>query len=50
MIRRTILAAVIVGVAAVLAAPAQADPRQVCLVYDEERNGICVEIGDSLPR
>lgn len=49
MIRRAIVAAVLVGVAAVVAAPAQAEPTQVCVAYSSDRRGICVEIGDQLP-
>lgn len=47
MIRRAVVAAaVLIGIGAAVAAPAFAEPRQVCLVYSNDRRGICVEIGD----
>ncbi|HVF19420.1 MAG TPA: hypothetical protein VNA14_04160 [Mycobacteriales bacterium] len=46
MIRRALLAtAVAFGLAAAVAMPAHAEPGQICLVYSNDRSGICVEIG-----
>ena len=43
---RLAVAAAATAVGAVLAAPpALADPYQVCVVYDEDRHGVCVQIG-----
>jgi hypothetical protein len=48
VIRRAMLAAaVLFGLGAALALPAQADPGQICVVYSHDRSAICIEIGDT---
>lgn len=42
---RLILGAVVAaGLAAPLAAPASAEPRHVCVAYDNDRSAICVQV------
>ena len=49
MIRRTVVALVLIGAGVALAAPAQADPQQVCVHYGSDRRAICVELGQVTP-
>jgi len=48
MKRAAIVAAIVLGVGAGVAAPAYAEPGQICLVLSEDRRGICVEIGQEI--
>ena len=45
MKRALIAAVVVLGIGAGAAAPAFAEPRQVCVVYSNDRRAICVDIG-----